>query len=261
MAGRWGFRPAAIAASALVTGIWNTMGKLALPALGLGLLAVTGHLPDHGLTSAALGASALLLAGLAGVVGILRYEPMAVWTGVAVDTMARALPEAWRPARGRVGEVLVGLRRSTIDLVARRWRGLTGGMVAYLALQAWLLGACLAITGGGVDVVSTVAAFAVSRVLTMVVITPGGFGISETGTIALLVALGAAPGPAAAGIVLFALFTFVLEIPLGGLAWAVFTLHSRGWIGGRAARSRRRPGSAAGRGPGGGGRADVRRPG
>jgi uncharacterized protein (TIRG00374 family) len=137
------------------------------------------------------------------------------------------LPAGWRPRPGRIAEGLVRVRRSTIDLVRRRWLRLTLGVIAYMALQAILLGACLAAVGVNVGPVLTVAAFALSRVLTTIVITPGGFGISETGTAAMLVALGVDPAAAAAGILLFGLFTFVLEIPLGGLTWAYWTVVSR----------------------------------
>lgn len=227
MAGRWGFRPRAVAASTLVTGIWNTLGRLALPSAGLGLLAVSGHIAEPRLTAAVIATSGLLLGvGLAMVAALWR-ESAGRRLGAAADVLARALPRAWRPAPGLAGLMLVRLRRAGIDLMRLHWGRLTLGMTAYLGLQAVLFGACLAVTGAAVGLVTLFAAFALSRVLTLVVATPGGSGISETGTTALLVALGAAPAAAAAGVLLFSLFTFVLEIPLGGAAWAVWRLCSR----------------------------------
>jgi uncharacterized membrane protein YbhN (UPF0104 family) len=77
-----------------------------------------------------------------------------------------------------------------------------------------------------------VAAFAVSRALTIVVLTPNGVGISETATAATLVALGVAPVPAAAAVLLFGLITHLFEIVLGALAalgwWSSRPLHVPG---------------------------------
>ena len=59
--------------------------------------------------------------------------------------------------------------------------------------------------------------------LSLVLVTPGGVGVPETGCVALLVALGGDPATSAAGVLLYRLFTYLLEIPVGGLgiAWWV----------------------------------------
>ena len=75
------------------------------------------------------------------------------------------------------------------------------------------------------------AAFALGRLLTSVAVTPGGLGLVEAGSLALLVAMGADPAQAAGGILLFTIFTHILEIPFGVLAWLV-------WLWGRARASR-----------------------
>ena len=161
------------------------------------------------------------------LVGVLVTETVALRIGAVAEAAAQVLPHRWRPRPGRIAEGLVRVRRSTLEVVRHGWLPLTLGVVAYMTLQAILLGACLAAVGVNVGPVLTIAAFALSRVLTTIVITPGGFGISETGTAALLVALGVDPAAAAAGILLFGLFTFVLEIPLGGLSWACWTIATR----------------------------------
>ena len=97
------------------------------------------------------------------------------------------------------------------------------------------------------------AGFAVDRVLTLVVLTPGAVGFTEAGTAAALTALGGAPAVMAAGVLLYRGFTYALEIPVGGV-WL------GGWLlaGGCVPRQR---------GPGGSGRvsrilhvSDVYRP-
>jgi uncharacterized membrane protein YbhN (UPF0104 family) len=67
------------------------------------------------------------------------------------------------------------------------------------------------------------AGYAVDRVLTLAVLTPGGAGVAETGIAATLVTLGGAPAVMAAAVLLYRGFTFALEIPVGG-AWLA------GWL-------------------------------
>jgi hypothetical protein len=160
-----------VAASTLVTGIWNSLGRLALPAVGLGLLAVSGHISDPRLTAAAAGASGVLLAGLLVAVAALRSETAALRVGAVADLLARVLPRAWRPRRGRAGQLLLGLRHATVDLVSRRWGRLSVAIAVYLGLQALLLAVCLGVAGVHVSPVEMLAAFALGRVLTMVVVT------------------------------------------------------------------------------------------
>jgi putative heme transporter len=118
------------------------------------------------------------------------------------------------------------LRLSTVDIVRRGWPRLTLGMIGYLGLQYLLFWACLNATSAHVGVSATIAAFGLSRILATTSITPGGIGVTESGTAALLLALGAPAAPAAAALVLFGFFTHALEIPVGGLGlliWATAT--------------------------------------
>ncbi|WP_211347175.1 lysylphosphatidylglycerol synthase transmembrane domain-containing protein [Saccharothrix australiensis] len=196
MASSWGFTARAITTSTIVTGLWNTLFRVALPLLALAVqgAAVLGHgvLAATLTTAAALAVAVVLVLRLRRLAGLLR---------------------------GRARRFLVRLHRETARVVRAGWLGMTLGMTAYLALQALLLWCCLDLTGTGLSIPALVAAFAVSRLLTLAVITPGGFGVSENGTIALLVALGTPAAPAVAGVLLFAFFTYVLEIPLGGVLW------------------------------------------
>ena len=57
------------------------------------------------------------------------------------------------------------------------------------------------------------AGYAFGRLLTSVVATPSGVGIAETGSAGLLVAFGGDPATSTAGVLLFSLFTYLIEIP------------------------------------------------
>ncbi|WP_229686175.1 lysylphosphatidylglycerol synthase domain-containing protein [Longimycelium tulufanense] len=219
MAGSWGHARRAVAVSTLVTGVWNTLARMALPALGLLALVAAGRVPDERMTVAAEVAAVSLAAVLALTVAVLAWGGAAPAIGRAVDAVVRVLPGRWRPRPGRAGEALRSLRAGTVDIVRRGWRKMTIGMVAYLGLQGVLFAACLSATGAHVGFGEMVAAFALGRLLTTAVVTPSGVGVSENGTVALLVALGCPAAPVAAAVLLFAFFTYAIEIPLGGLGW------------------------------------------
>ena len=105
----------------------------------------------------------------------------------------------------------------------RRWVGLTAGMIGYILLQWALFALCLHATGVGANPAAVFAAFAVERALTLAVVTPAGTGIAEAATTGLLVALGFDPAASAAGVILYRLFVFLAEIPVGAVvlgAWA-----------------------------------------
>ncbi|KAA2266457.1 UPF0104 family protein [Solihabitans fulvus] len=227
LARSWGHRAQAIAVSALTTGIWNVLARLSLPTFGLAALLIGGDLPDARLTFAAAVAFVACAVIVAATVAVLARESIAARLGRLIDRMVRPLPARFRPAPGWAEQGLRNLRTGTVDRVRSKWGQLTLGMVGHLGMQGVLFVACLLVTGGYPGLSKTIAAFAVSRVLTTVVVTPGGVGISETGTLALLIALGAPAAPSAAGVLLFALFAFTAEIPVGVLGWGVWTVMRR----------------------------------
>ncbi|HEV2087497.1 MAG TPA: lysylphosphatidylglycerol synthase domain-containing protein [Cryptosporangiaceae bacterium] len=231
MARTWGHSPRAVAASVLVSGVWNTVFRFLLPAVGLVGLLASGRVPDSRIATATGVASGSLLALAAVLAVALAWKPATRWLGRTADVLARALPRRFRPALGASGASLERLRQQTVAVLRTGWLKMSLGMIGFLALQAALMAACLAATGAYPGLALTLAAFALGRVLTTVVVTPSGIGTSETGTIALLVALGSPAGPVTAGVLLFSIFTYALEIPLGVLTGA-------GWLLARRLRRR-----------------------
>jgi uncharacterized membrane protein YbhN (UPF0104 family) len=217
MAGSWGHSKRAITVSTLISGAWNVLFRLALPAVGLATLVLSGHIPDRRLTIAATVATVLLISATGATVPLLTLQRTPAWL--------RPLVRRLRSMAGlrRAVDLVSELRLSTVDVVRRGWPRLTVGMVGYLGLQYVLFWACLKATSAQVGISATIAAFGLSRILATTSITPGGIGVTESGTAALLVAMGAPGAPAAAGLVLFCFFTHALEIPAGGLGlltWA-----------------------------------------
>jgi putative heme transporter len=226
MAASWGYSRRAIAVSTLVSGIWNVLSRMALPAVGLLALLASGHLPDRRITLAAAIATGVLVCAVTVVIAVLARDAWGRWIGWAVERFVNVLPPRMRPAPG-IAERLSRLRRTAVAVTGRAWAGLTLGMLGFLGLQCALFSACAAATSANLSAGAAIAAFATSRLLATAPLTPGGVGVSEAGTAALLVALGAAPAPAAAALLLFGLFSYALEIPVGMLAWVTWVLTKR----------------------------------
>jgi len=227
MARTWGFSNAAVTVSTLVSGVWNVFGRLLLPAVGIGALLIAGQAPSRQLAFAAGTAALLLLAIALLLAGALRWEWAARTLDARLRGLARRLPR--RPARllRTLGGSLLRIRELTLDVLRSSWLVLTLGMAGYLLLQGVLLYACMWAVGDTLGLAETVAVFALNRALTSVVLTPGGSGVTETGTAALLVYFGLEASVAAASVLLYGFFTFLIEIPVGGAVWAY-------WLGRRA---------------------------
>ena len=72
------------------------------------------------------------------------------------------------------------------------------------------------------------AAFAFARLLETIPLTPSGVGFVEAGAAAALISFGGADDASTAAVFLFRGFVYLLEIPVGALAWVVWSL-ARGW--------------------------------
>ena len=127
----------------------------------------------------------------------------------------------------RVEQGLATLRSQVADTVASGWLKMTLGMVGFFGLYYVLFLLCTETTGIELPFGQLFAAYAIGRLLTAVGVTPGGLGVTETGTAAALVAWGADPAASMAGVVLFSIFTHFLEIPLGALGWVAWSLMPR----------------------------------
>jgi uncharacterized membrane protein YbhN (UPF0104 family) len=225
----WGFSNRATSTSVIVTGMWNLLSRIALPVIAILVLwwGNTG-LPEA-LTDAAV------VAGLSGVVllgafvAVLTSERAAQAIGAALDRLlGPLLRRRSRPGSMSVRALVTDLRARTNDVIRTGWVSMTLGMTGFFALYYVLFVLILRATGVESSLGILFAAFAISRLLTAVGITPGGAGVTETATVAALVAWGAPSAAAAAGVVLFSVFTHLMEVPLGAIGWLAWSLSSKG---------------------------------
>lgn len=216
----WGFSRRDISTSIIVTGVWNILGRMLIPVTALiALLVAGGDLPDAvvrgGLIGAALG---LTLLGL--FIATLVSERV-------TSSMGRNLAWALRPLQKRIRflrelaieEVITDQRLRIVGRVRHGWAPMTFGLITFFMIFYVLFWQSMHVVGLRMTFSHLFAAYAVGRLLTAIGITPGGVGVTEGGAVAVLVAFGADPTQALAGTVLFSLYTHVMEVPLGALAY------------------------------------------
>ncbi|MEV0589165.1 lysylphosphatidylglycerol synthase domain-containing protein [Nonomuraea sp. NPDC050310] len=211
----WGFANRPIVVMTLVSGIWNTLFRFILPAVGIIALLMAGKVPDQRVANAGW-------VGALSILAIVAVLAVALYWDRAARVVGRFLDKV-TPKRLHAGEAFHNLRRDTAGIVKTRSLGLSIGMVAFLGLQWVIMVECMHATGSYPGLAQSIAVFALSRVLTSAVITPSGAGIMEAGTAAFLVSFGVADASAAATALLFGFWTYTIEIPFGGLAlgaWA-----------------------------------------
>jgi putative heme transporter len=221
----WGFSRRDISTSVVVSGVWNVLARVTLPVIGIGALVLgAGDLPKAVARGGIIGgAVGLLLLGL--FVAVIVSGGAATAIGRTLDTMLRPL---WRRRQQRhelsIDDLVRDLRARITGVVRTGWASMTFGLVGFFGVYYVLFWFCLNAVGVHVSFAHMFAAYALGRLLTAVGITPGGVGVTETGTAAVLVGWGADPAAATAGVVLFSLYTHLMEIPLGAVGWLAWGL-------------------------------------
>ena len=218
----WGFSRRAISTSAIVTGVWNVMSRVALPVVAI-LALLSGHDPDvpSSLEDAAVGGALTGGLLLAAFVAVIVSERAAIAIGRGID---RVVGRLFRRRTMGVLELVVDLRHRINDVVRHGWLSMTLGLVGYFGAYYVVFLLCMHATGVDLPYGQLFAAFAIGRLMTAVGVTPGGLGVTESATIIALVGWGAGHAEAAAATVLFSVFTHFMEIPLGALGWLAWSL-------------------------------------
>lgn len=220
----WGFGGVATSLMILVSGLANLLIRIVLPMVGLlALMTSDAQLPEgaNGVVE-----STLLVLVLVAILVFLMLvsSTVAGWLGALADIVWRWFARLLRrpPPAPRFKAAAQRMQLDAVGILRTGWYRIAFGMVAYyaseLALFAWALNSL----GAPIGIAETTAAFALSRVLTSVVVTPSGVGISEAGTAGLLVLFGTPPAVAAAAVLILHFYTYLIEIPAGLVGW--------GWV-------------------------------
>ena len=214
----WGFTRRDISTSIIVSGVWNAMSRLLLPIIGIvAMLLGAGQLNPAVMRAAAAGAiGGVIVLGL--FISVLSSQRMAFRVGTVLESAARPFRRGTTTDVGFTHHV-IDQRAQTISVVRTGWLQMTFGLIGFFGMNYLLFWFCLNTVGVQLPFAYMFFAFALSRLLTSVGVTPGGVGISETGVAALLVGWGADPAQATAGVVLYSLYVHFFEVPLGAIGW------------------------------------------
>ena len=224
----WGFTAPSVTLSILVSGIWNIFVKLAMPVLALVLLMISGNATGKLFVPTLLGLLALVVAAV--VLGlIMRSEGIAEKIGrlgqAIVGWFCRVIHRKTTPD---VVKVVLDFRHQSIGLVRERWLLITLWIFLFNLIQFVLLFACIRAIGiESITLTEAFAAFAFARLLETIPITPSGVGFVEVGAASALISFGGPENASTAAIFLFRGFVYLLEIPVGAMAWVVWASMTR----------------------------------
>jgi putative heme transporter len=224
----WGFSRRAISTSVIVTGVWNIFARMILPVTALiALLVAGGGLPVAVIRGGLVGAAAGL-ALLALFIAALASEGVTRSIGRALNQVLRLLHRWIAPLHEvAADEFITDQRVRMVSVVRRGWFKMTFGLVGYFGVFYVLFWQSMHVVGIRMTFSHMFAAYAVGRLLSAIGLTPGGVGVTEGGAVAVLIAFGADPALALSGTVLFSLYTHVMEVPLGILAYLGWALSKK----------------------------------
>lgn len=221
----WGFSRRATSTSVIVTGVWNVLARIALPVVAIAALWFGGVTLPDALTDLAVAGMVTGLGILGTFIAIIASERAAQAIGRGLDHVIRPLVRRRRRSSTMsIAELVHDLRARIGDVVGTGWWSMSLGMIGFFAAYFVLFVVIMRETGVELPLNLLFAAFAIGRLLTAVGITPGGVGVTETATAAVLVGWGADPAGATGGVVLFSIVTHLMEVPLGALGWVLWTV-------------------------------------
>lgn len=227
----WGFSNEDTTISVTASFVFTTGAKISLPifaAVGLAVVGRTGSAVPE-LETVALIAAALLIGGAMALTLVLRSDQLAHTIGSRIGRAAHRLAKPFRIHLERdlaeeLADRFVHFQATAGELIKRRWLPATVAALLAQFLQYGILLVALrgvGVTSDQLNPVEIFAAFALVQLITAIPITPGGLGIAEAAYITFLVAESDSTLVEAvtAGTLIYRLFSWVLIIPLGGLAW------------------------------------------
>ncbi len=227
MVRRWGFGAPSFAAFTTVTNVLDVGSKISVTAVACAVLmsrgdALTGPLGAAGpILIGALGAGAVLATLVFSPAGATRCGLL------LVGVVSRVCVQLRLRHRSRLAATLPHLGRTTLQVVRAHWLPLCLGTVAYAVCQGALLWWCFHAVGIDLAPAILLAGLAVDRLLTVLPLTPGAAGIVEAGLVTALVALGGPADIVAAAVLTYRGFTFLAEIPVGGVGIGLWLLQQR----------------------------------
>lgn len=215
----WGFSHRNIGTSLIITSIWNLLVRAILPMIAVIWLFASGTTDLPHLIVVGVGGAVVVAAVMVGLaVAILASDKSAHAIGKLLNRVVRPVLRLLKKNdQVDVEAIALDMRARVIGVVRPGWLRLTFGIVGFLGIYFFLFNECMRAFGIDLPWAQAFACYALSRMLTMVPLTPGGIGVTELAA-GLMVAFGGSGHAAAAAVLLFAIYSHILEIPLGLIA-------------------------------------------
>ena len=243
----WGFRSNEVARAVTLTGVWNQLANLLLPVIAVTLLSVEGG-RDALLTTVAVVGACVFTVAVGALAVVLWRDSFARAVGeLAARVSTRLLAIVHKGPVEGWGDSFLEFRRSTVDLIRRRWAWLTAAaIVGNLTVFAVLLVSLRAVGTDASEVtwIEAFAGWALARALQLIPLTPGGVGPVELGLTTILVGFGGPNAEVVAAVLLYRALTVLPTLLLG-----LVTIGAWRWL--RPDRGGEGVSRAAGNPPGG----------
>lgn len=232
----WGFTPHAVSAGLLAAGVWDWLGRIALPVLAVFGIALIGD--------ALAWMWALSIGGVAGVsmaifllVRLTSSEPAAIKFASFASRIAEKAFHLFRREAPDVEPMVMKFRDDLSGILERRIYRLSAATVLnHLALSG-LFVVCVYAVGIERDILPlawVVLAFTLGRFLVMIPVSPGGLGLVDLGWIGLLTLGWQTASPdvpvdadlIAAAVLLFRALSLLPPIPIGMATWTFWRFNA-----------------------------------
>lgn len=229
----WGFATDKILLSFPLSGIFTILVKLALPALALGALLLSGGANSNTFWGFVISVAALAVT-LGATVAVVRSRKFTIKLSGWLEKIAR-----WGAGlfKKKVDydfqKEALGIRDAAMDVLRNRWfEELLATFLAQM-MQIVILLVTLRMLGVGEEVVSTaevLLAYSISQLILLIPITPGGMGVAEASYIHFLTLAsgGAMPNEIGAAVFLFRIVTWLYVVPAGFVTWGIWSFSIRG---------------------------------
>ncbi len=224
----WGYDGSVAGTAVAASALLNMALKLILPAIaGIGIL--VADIPHEGVMSTIATAAVILAVFVAVGAFALGSERRTATLGRWLDRLWRATMRVLRrePPNPRLADRLVAQRAESLDMLGDRWMYSVGALGLVTLTRVALFVMCLRFVGVPESALSWTAIFcvwAIVRGLTVIPIMPGNAGVSELAFVGLLTPIAGTQyvNQVTAGVILFRLLTWLVLIPLGGVAFALW---------------------------------------
>ncbi|WP_265447991.1 lysylphosphatidylglycerol synthase transmembrane domain-containing protein [Flexivirga meconopsidis] len=220
----WGFARRNISTGLIVSGLWNVLFRVALPLAGIAAVSSSTDAMPSLVRRGAWWGGIIGLLLLIGFVVALTRPSWTAWLGGQIDDRFGHLIARVRRGDNKgkplnVKHMLLDQRARMSTITKRGWFPMSLGVIGQLGIWFLLFWRVMDAVNVNLPVADLFAAYAISRLMTAIPITPGGLGFTEVSAFGILVTWGASPAAATAGVFVFMVFTHLAEIPLGALGW------------------------------------------